>query len=635
MRAGRNFERGNILLSTATLSLMLMFAMFAINAAYYYSFQRRLSATADSIASYAGTFLPNPYRALKAAEEMKKLLETNPFTDDTAFPNLTMTLYIEYWDLVNGTPTLKRAAATSATQNWQNKLPIKSITVSLSADFQAKAVHFTDKGDTGLTTLRVTGEATTQLMPTDVVLVIENSNSVVSPMPNEALQVGQVFTEWKDDSLGSSSANSSAYAPLWAKQVKKGRVRERQCYGQVYLDIKKAAIKAYDYLTSSGTYRVGVVHTKSPFGEYGSTTINITPDSYAKTYQRVTYSTLLNGPDSSDASSFNKLFYSRESNLVYGGYDYEDSRCAALTARAAFKVPLHPLKDYVSSNFYSQTFKTDLTASLNCLGAHDANFCPNNSHLGFASNGTILPRELIWMDSAGKTFESGQPIPRHDYTHMQFAILRAMDMLRTAPARSDKLPVRKRVVLVFTDGVETPSTTENGVNEADIDLVFNRVSERAKAEADFSKSSIDITYPLGQGSKVFDRYCQADASNTITSLTDVYDQSDPDKNLLGIKLGVLFYGTREPFEVADDTVDPLTRLAWLEGHPYSGATTSLSNFRSECNTKWSSHTGRFFMEASSDTVSDNNRIGLHYYEQMVPQVLRSLFVSELLRTNAS
>lgn len=617
---------------------MLMFSMFAINAAYYYTFQRRLNSAADTIASYAGNFLPNPYLALKAAEQMKDIVTYNAIKNASTFPdNLQMTVYLDYWDVTNGSAVLKRVAATSDNATWTNKLPIKSLTVSLSADFEAKAVHFYDGADAagGFTTLAVTGEATTQLMPADIVLVIENSNSVISPLEDESATIVQSFNDWKNDTTGAASTNSDAYGSRWPKQVKKGRVRERQCYGQIYKDIKKAALKAYDYLTSSGTYRVGVVHTKSLYGEAGTATINITPDSYAQAYQRVTYSTLLDGPDADVASSFNKLFYSRETNLTYGSLDYEGSRCAAMTKRAAYKVPLHPLKNYALTAFTSATLQTNLSSNLNCQGDYDTLSCADNLHLGYAAAGTILPRELIWIDSAGETFESGQPIPRYDYTHMQFAILKAMDMLRTAPARSDKLPVRKKVILVFTDGVETPTATENGVNEANIDYSFNRVSERARADTSFSETPLQVIYPLGQNSPVFDRYCSTSNLNPIQVLTDVDGTSDPMKNLDGMKLGVLFYGTREAFDVTDVNLDPLTRLAYLQGHPYEGATTQLSNFRSECNTKWTANTGRFFAEASSDTVGADTGIGVHYYEQLVPQVLRSLFVSELLRTNAS
>jgi hypothetical protein len=636
-------ERGNMLLAAGALSLMLLFAMFAVNAAYYYTYQRKLDGVASSVASFAGTFLPNPSLSAQAAVNAFAIFKNDLVKGNQHFDStLSLELSVEYFEVGSGGAVeLKRTILSSPASSWPVKLPIKSLTVRVSGEFPAQLLNFSGSLGSDLTSLTVRGEATTQLAPTDIVLVIDNSNSVISPLADESAGVHAAFQDWSGDVPGRGDSEDAAvlntYGHTWDTVVSKARLRERQCYGSINKDIKRAALQAFDYLTSVGTYRVGVVHAKSGLGEFPTATINITSDSYGRVYRRKRVSTLLPGATTKTPASYDEVFYHPGSNSSYGSFEFPESRCAALTSSASYAVPAHPFSPYATlANFGVNTLRTNLAPLLKCDGAVNSTTCPQNGHLELDTAETLLPREVLWMNNAGETFESGLPNPFYDYVNMEFAILRAMDMLRTAPARLDKLPVRRQLVLVFTDGVEQPFSQETGTARDDrgIDIRFQRIPEIAASSAAFSEKIYGLNYDAS--GQLFERYCSTSESNSIYTLTEPEtseDMSSEDNNQ-GIKVGVIYHGNR--FVFSSNDTDPTQRLANLNGHGDLYLSV-LNQFQTECNTRWTSKRGRFFVEISPYTVTDEVALtgSFLYYEQLVPQVLRSIYVSELIRTNAS
>lgn len=632
-----------MLLATGALSLMLLFAMFAVNAAYYYTYQRKLDGVASSIASFAGTFLPNPSLSAQAAVNAFAIFKNDYVRGNEHFDStLTLELSVEYFEVGSGGAVeLKRTVLSSPASSWPVKLPIKSLTVRVQGEFPAQLLNFSGLISSDLTSLTVRGEATTQLAPTDIVLVIDNSNSVISPLADESASIHAAFQDWTNDVPGRGDSEDAAvtntYGHTWDTVVSKARLRERQCFGTIHKDIKRAALQAFDYLTSVGTYRVGVIHAKSGLGEFPTATINITSDSYGRVYRRKRVSTLLNGADAADASTFDEVYYHPGANSSYGSFEYPESRCAALTNSASYAVPGHPFSPYVTlAGFGVNTLKSNLAPLLKCDGAVNSTTCPQNGHLELDTNETLLPREVLWMNSAGETFESGLPNPFYDYVNMEFAILRAIDMLRTAPARLDKLPVRRQLVLVFTDGVEQPFSQETGTARDDrgIDIRFQRPTELAASAATFSQKIYGLNY--AGSAQLFERYCSASINNSIYTLTEPETSEDmsTEDNNQGIKVGVIYHGNR--FVFGSNDTDPTQRLANLNGHGDLYLSV-LNQFQTECNTRWSSKRGRFFVEISPYTVTDEVALtgSFLYYEQLVPQVLRSIYVSELIRTNAN
>lgn len=612
----------NIVMLTGVLTLMLLFAAFAVNVARYYTLQSQLHALANQVAGYAGTYLPNPSRTSRAAWQAFEMLKMDLRKSGSVsrFPqNLYMQVYFDHVSSANSTYLRRRTDTNSIPYTFSSsglRLPIKSLVVKIGAPFDLSFLNFT--AESGISLVDVTTTATTQLSATDVVLIIENSNSVISPIESESAgvlsTVGSVFTSWTDTKIGRNGDYDSRFT-----NPSKALTRARQCFGQVTKDIKRGAVLAYDMLSSSATYRVGVIHTLNLSGEFPTPTIKITADSYAKSY---------NSNDSNNLNS--SIFDFPTPNSRYGSFDYKETACGALTQNADFKVPRHP---YGGSAANATNTAYSLASMMNCGGTFDSD-CSGNSHLNFISApdpdgppapaisiyAMLRPRDLLWITNAGVTSEIGYPFPKFDYVPMQLAVQRAFDMLRDAPQRTDKIPVKRKMVLVFTDGFEKPFSDKTGHNNALDDTDFTRVPEVIKTGSSFSKDQHTFSYGLGGVptlNGLHENYCELDAANNPI----IPELSDPATEA-GIKLGVLYYSRRGPLAgVTSEPLDPLVMMRDLVGHTSDDA----EDFRTECNTVWTSNGGRFFVEIPTG----NSITASTYYSQVVPRVLRSVLVSEI------
>ena len=612
-----------LLMIVGVLALMIMFAAFAINAVRYYAFKHELKALATQVAAYAGTFLPNPKLAYQGAEQALLVLKSD-FSSGSAtrFPqNFTMKAYLNY-PAINPPAYIKNARVLYAGERTQAFLPIKSMTIELETKYDVRFMNFAPLA--GFASLMVSASATAQLTPSDVVLVIENSNSVVSPLELEdddhKSEYGPFLTElnkrfgmWSDI----YSTMSAEYGKLIMPRSK-AILRARQCYGRITADIKKTALFLYDLLSASATFRVGVIHTLNPSGQFPVATIKIESNSYENPYTRI-----VTPP---------------QPNTNHTLPEYAETRCAVLSGISGFTIPPHPLREVVDNTFYYKLFLESFPDSyFACDGKINQPDCPSDlAHLQFAPARALKlnPRELIWINNSGLSYEAGTLNPKGDLTQMQFAILRAVDMLRNAPKRADNLPVQKRVILVLTDGFEKPFSDSSAYNPDSTlsDTKFSRVEDLVKTGPDFTLQDLQYTFAdSGLGSKIFENYCLnivkgGQDLNLISALSGI-NKEQTSKNNTGIKLGILYYGARRPFPDGD----MLIALRDLPGHlPTDPA---LAEFRNACNTSWGAIRGRFLAEASpltSDATAGEKEIAASYFETLAPHVARALLSAEVI-----
>ncbi|MBX7138120.1 MAG: hypothetical protein K1X83_09060 [Oligoflexia bacterium] len=660
------------LLATATIGLLLLLMTLAFHAVTFYAQYTPLKGLATDSALHAGTFLPDPTRACEAAFDSVELYR-NDFrkSGEIRYPELTAKVTITSYStppnppdlgpdpdaapgsapLVTPTSTVANARAECATLKDSLVPPIDSLQVSVRAAFDFNLMNVFSLASEEGSLFHVAARSTVRLEPTDVMLVVENSNSVVTPMETEepkvfatdadarawatAIPDGYPFAvgsgpgSWKDSYLGwQNSETEPQYkfrpddAPVAI--LNKALLRTRQCFGGRHLHIKEAAVRLYDLLSSSASFRVGAVHTLSPSGEFNFPTIDIGTSSFASAYVPRPVSEL-NEFQRGVAPAGDGL---REKGLshsapmpAYGYAEYPESRCAAITKpgqdpKYYFPMPPHPLFDELPILAAADPSKMVGTSS----ASPSAN--PLDA-LKFNPDASFLPRNLLWIASAGAGGVSGILDRRFNYTPMQFAILRARDTLVRAKARADLVPVRKRVVLVLTDGFERPGIDFNPLDVGTA-ASYTRVAQDVLDSGATAGAGTVEHYklpPLNAEGNAIQReepfvsnYCLSAAQDHLPNQNLIFEDTKVDVSNSeegpspGFKLGVLYY---------NEEIPP-TNTALAPGGPIPGhdpRSPEVDAFRRACNTPWSNSRGRFLIEAA----------GRRYGEDLPRLVARALF----------
>lgn len=635
-RVLKNEHGISVVMATGIVTLMLLFAAFAVNAARYYSYRTQLNSLATEVASYAGNYLPNPKLAYEKAWEAFSVLKDDFRTSeaDLLFPEgLYMKVSLNF---INAEPyeyptpqevrvpidTDENDQPEASWTQFTLMPPFKSINIEIGAPFDLNFLNFSQNVE-GVASITVSSESSSQLAPTDVVLVIENSNSVISALEEEATDpTAALLDEGMSDIEDRKGLRSGDYGPLF-NTVSKKIIHGRQCFGEVTRDIKRSALLAFDLLSSSATYRVGVIHTLNTTagGEFPLETVRITSDSYKNVYKKLAFADPYPNP----------IIDVVDSNASYGSQFYPESRCATLTNEDAFPVPNHPLHDLIGAAPIWPNVDQYMWCGGNAPEKNDIlvqEACPGIPRTFKHSIAELLPRDLIWINNAGVTGESGYPLPQYDHVNMQFAIKRAIDVLKNAPKREDSLPVRRRVVLVFTDGFEKPFTTETGHNPSVDGTEFTRTINSIKPPSATGPDALS-GYELERASVSFavdgtptlngieEDYCKEGASNALITNTTHLD------NTRGVKLGVFYYG----FRGATAATDPFSVERFLPRHGTTDLTLNAS--KDLCKTPWVSNRGKFLLEATPAKFPDTGK-GKNMHEQIIPKAVRALFVSEIL-----
>ncbi|RMD86031.1 MAG: hypothetical protein D6808_04105 [Candidatus Dadabacteria bacterium] len=718
---------------SAMIILMVAAISAGLNGVVYYNEKSLLQKNAQNIAQYGASFLPNPKNAHDGACRLWEILKQETRFKDSRLPAGKQTGIGIYFSSAAGdkipyVASYGRSSLPTKCSPYLDQeepidgvrlaLPVKSITVRLEKEFKLFFVPFIPK-------LSLVAEATAYLAPTDVVLVIEDTNSIVSHLLEERGNLPSAFDfkEWRscsgvsEASCTKESCSSKAISCLKGESCSAicpiiGIRKLRQCFGKVAQDIKKAALYTYDLLSSSGTFRVGVVFSTVQQGEWGWVLVPLRRHPYLRSYlgidkERLYNSTNINYLEEFSASSragmvrnagldpdpnadvvlmpqganASLVSHTSDLNRAESLPERTETECAAATDK--YPVPSHPFLSLFSAD-YASGFKGDLTI--------DSDGAPLMAEKGrgslgkefffsqfrYLSNGDpyygrfygrsdkaveggqgfsgarpsksfrLLPREGLWIQSMGKSDKKGELLPSHDYSSLKMGILKGMSLLQSALPREDGLPVRRKVILVFSDGYEYdgklklfagegPITnigggTRIGVERQDLSSLGYMSLEKITSQ------EVSDTVPMSQlnyieRKEASEGTCKFSASSLgLLPVFNISGSSSPsDYSFPPFKVGILRYQFRDIY-VKDVTGRYDPSLPYFSFHDSSGSSTNSqrgSRDMLQCNTAWGFEGGRFLVSPSSD-VATTGASDL-YWQSIPPHVARSLFAVEIGR----
>ena len=369
-------NKGNIIVIVGFL-LTALFAVagFAIDSAMYMLKRQELRMLAESVAIAAAHSLPNKHESLSSALSWYEQLRFDGQREIAPSASHSQNaIEITFND--------------NSSQNKENEqYKIFSINIKIKTSYIPKIFPIA-KGS-----ISVVGESSAQIAPTDIVLVVENSASLIDSVV--------------DNKIATSATDKTSTPQIFNKMFgeQKAQLYSTQCFGNNYIDFKKGVVNLYDLLSQIGTFNVSVVATNSK--------TNI-PFILAKPSQ----------------TTFTKeeLPYDNDEP------DFHQTRCLAITSDKSFRVPLNP-------NFLSYTQRENLLGLLNN---------PQNGDLSLLSNSKMLTRELLWTLPAGHSTESGYLHPKYHYSNTHQAIELANSIL-TSYINADNKNSRSRVIIVLTD----------------------------------------------------------------------------------------------------------------------------------------------------------------------------------------
>lgn len=561
--------------------------------------RNQLETIARSVAHFAGVSLPNPERSCLAARrafdasirDLRVAAVPSRFASNPSSARLEVAF--EYVDQ-NGSParTLFADGECPTAADPRILLPIKALTVRISAGYEMSFLGISSLGKWTTDNVRAVVEVSTRLIPTDVVLVVENSNSLLSPLKSP----GTIPALFKEPNPASSPAlpfDQVIYPQTlsWKNSMTKAESYTRACFGETAYNMKRAAVMLYDLLSSSASFRVGVVHTITTTGSMAPITVPLTAR--------------CNAPLTREGLSGAEIAWPMSE---YGVPDTPESRCAAATGDGSdgsdveYPVPVHPFAAWMPSLAQRRSLTQLL---MEAGGEGTPNIYDFNRSI---DDPGLFPREFLWIRNSGSVLESGFPDERATFYDPSQPVLRALDMLNNAPPRGDGEAVRRKVILVLADGFESSSYAMVGrLGVADNETSF--------ARANGSVATDDLTIPT---------YCSAAASGHSNAIRDATVFTTPLTNtktmLGGVKLGLLWYGYRPHFEDGD-------RWSSLNGE-WNGGTIlpghDAAGYRTVCNTyKWAFNRGIFWQEVTTAQEA------AAYATEVAPQVARTLFTAEV------
>lgn len=380
------------------ITLLFAFGSFGLDATIYMMRRQQLQSLAESVAQVAAQHLPfrgtTTTGALGAALKWYGLLRT----DNTG----------RAWAPAAGACTttgssidcgaivivfLDNKTLSDASPNTvQYRVYGVNVTVKITYIFELFPIL-----NRTIPNLTVSGKSTLQLAPTDVVLVIENSASMIDN-------------------------TSATYPANWGTNFGTNAQKyANQCFSQSWRYFKQGVVELYDRLSQIETFRVGVVVMH---GRAGSPFVMATLGEYSRSPVEYAFDQTDSPPD----------------------LPHEHlTRCASLTQSGYYPVP---------TNINSATWAPRVDISTLLLSPDG----PNYTWLDM--NADWFTRELIWVLNAGYSTENGFIPNRYYFNNPKSSVTIAANML-IASRRTDNLPVQNRVILVLTDDAgHVPSYTE-------------------------------------------------------------------------------------------------------------------------------------------------------------------------------
>lgn len=374
-------DRGNVIVIVAfLLTAMFSIAGFAIDSAMYMLKREELRTLAESVAVAAAHSLPNRDESFKSAMAWYERLR---FDGNREIAPSTDAIEVTFND---NKPTDDGNVASLRTP-----YSVSSINVRIHTTYTPKIFPIL-KG-----AISVVGEVSAQLEPTDVVLVVENSASLMD-VHDEILNVKNVKT--------ANVSPNTIFERLFG--VQKATIYEDQCFGDDYINFKKGVVYLYDLLSEIETFRVGVVLTNSKtnsplvLAQLGQTTLK---------------------PE--------QLPFDKDEP------DFHQTRCFAMTSQSAYHVPPNP----------NAIFDVPPPKNAGLLPLLKS---PQSGDLSLLPGSTIRTREALWTLPAGHSTDSGYQHPQYYYSNTTNAVKLANDML-LGSRRTDAQKIASRVIIVLTD----------------------------------------------------------------------------------------------------------------------------------------------------------------------------------------
>lgn len=494
------------------------------------------------------------------------------------------------------------------------EFPIKSVTVKLT---QTVAIHNWGYLFLGFSDWIIEAERTVGVTPMDVVLIVENSNSLISPLAQPLPSPHHAF---------STDANvhfEQEFSPTYGGNISAAERFARACYGQTAYNVKAGAVGAYDYLSSSSQIRVAVVNPLSsnleqapvavpflthPFARRRTTTYLSNKDSTVNA--EYSYFGIDYNPDAGPNHSYfltqnpgDKTYLVPEEPICG---QHSRTRCAALTD--VFPVPKHFLSSELGGGTYNMienffqvpggnsnswigesipsstedpywmlTFKP-----VNPTGTARYSYSASNPSI---DTGRLLPREAIWIHNSGYQTSAGNPIPEFNYISWGLSFLKSQSMLISAPPRKDQQPVRKKVAIALADGLDKhqrPFGASASIGYPQVHVISKNATPNV----------YDLQFDMGQGDLACDWQSRIDDPNL--EIVEVANSqafpNDPDRMKKGLKLGFAFYsfGGAAPGPGSDPF------LASLQDHYFDSLGQRLSDFRDACTQPFHERRGKFF-----------------------------------------
>ncbi|MBL7661197.1 Tad domain-containing protein [bacterium] len=379
--------RGNmVLLIALLLTGSFALAAFAIDTALYLLKREELQSLAESVALGAVLSFPNQPTIENSTLNWYQALRFQNGKEIAKAPGATVGGLPVYENIITSVPHGTGTDLTPATLN--------AITILLRDQYSSNILPLA--GFTPLSTT-VVGQVTAQLSPTNIVIVIDNTASLIVDDGDSAYLSASPYFSVVDSSL-----------PPEHHYPTKPITLIHQCFNETFRNYKKGVVALYDQFAGIGTYRVGIVLTNSRFGE---------PFVLANLGQSIIEEPQ-NELDAPDDPEFNY------------------ARCAYLTKGAT---------DYLPKELYRQSGTTEQDLSSR-VTTNSTSF----PHFKFTAGEKLRTREALWVMPAGYSTENGFIHPRYYYQNGAEAIALARRMLQNDTGGQGQ-PVTRKVILYVTD----------------------------------------------------------------------------------------------------------------------------------------------------------------------------------------
>lgn len=592
---------GALIIAGLTL-LLLTISGYVLTFARLAYVQSRLETAANAIAAVGSLNLLSPSTVCESMRDTFIGL----FPDDGASLGIaadeSIVLRLTFYSGLNGSTgeqsTVYTVPKTGACDlAGAISLPLSRIKIEVTGRFSLSSIVPVASliGSSRLTTI-LTSESFAQLAPMDVVLLIDNSNSVISPIESSIDFDSEGFDDYASEVVGTTADSRTTKRAIYAGA----------CFGYVNIRLKRAAVKLYDILTSVSSNRVGVAYTNPGWGEVAGLAIKL------------------------DQSPWERVEAAEEGTVMPepvvsppGAIDSYSTRCAAITDD--FALPEHPFVPtwLVAEDFYPEN--GDLSGKLVCTKRSSCSSELFHNRLNSAETG-LLPREIIWTANAGLFSSSGTLLPQGNVNLVQSVLERIYQELALnnyIPESDDETETRtspRKLIIYLTDGVDV---VPNGL--------VKPLPEPLRAD---QKTTINPLITNGELPEI--TYSVQSLTEPRPSPTPVWSGLQQVPCLVqrpneDFSLGVLYFHFRtEDGSKIEDLPYSFQAPYYLAGHTYADETllkpnALMDDWRTNCQSGAGPGHGTFLLESSALEQENADK----FVDEIIPALLRTVMLPKI------